>query len=211
MLCTHAVPLVAFLRRALRSLRAQADPRHLGPGGRFRLLHHGHRTERCVALRRSHALGIASANATAASAYVADVTPPEKRAAAFGMLGAAFGLGFILGPLFGGLLGMVGPRVPFWAAAAMSLGKRTFRRLRRARIPQARTSLGLCVEPRQSDRSVSSACREPRATEPRRVDVRQHARGPRDAEQLGAVRDLSLRLERHSDRPLAGRRRLYRR
>ena len=70
--------------------------------------------------------GIASANATAASAYVADVTPPEKRAGAFGMLGAAFGLGFVIGPAFGGLLGAIGPRVPFWAAAAMSLANAIF-------------------------------------------------------------------------------------
>jgi len=70
--------------------------------------------------------GIASANATAASAYVADVTPPDKRAAAFGMLGAAFGLGFVIGPAFGGLLGAIGPRVPFWAAAAMSLANAIF-------------------------------------------------------------------------------------
>jgi DHA1 family tetracycline resistance protein-like MFS transporter len=65
--------------------------------------------------------GIASANATAASAYVADVTEPAKRAAAFGLLGAAFGLGFILGPAVGGALGTLGPRVPFWAASALGL------------------------------------------------------------------------------------------
>jgi DHA1 family tetracycline resistance protein-like MFS transporter len=70
--------------------------------------------------------GIGSANATAASAYVADVTPPEERASAFGMLGAAFGLGFVLGPVAGGLLGLLGPRVPFWAAAGLSLANALF-------------------------------------------------------------------------------------
>jgi DHA1 family tetracycline resistance protein-like MFS transporter len=55
-----------------------------------------------------------------ASAYIADVTPPEKRAGAFGMLGAAFGLGFVLGPALGGLLGSVDPRLPFWASAVLS-------------------------------------------------------------------------------------------
>jgi DHA1 family tetracycline resistance protein-like MFS transporter len=70
--------------------------------------------------------GIASANATTASAYVADVTPHEKRAASFGMLGAAFGLGFILGPAIGGVLGLLGPRVPFWVAAGMSLANALF-------------------------------------------------------------------------------------
>ena len=53
--------------------------------------------------------GITAANATAASAYVADVTTPEKRAGAFGMIGAAFGLGFVLGPALGGLCGQVDP------------------------------------------------------------------------------------------------------
>ncbi|HWL16368.1 MAG TPA: TCR/Tet family MFS transporter [Opitutus sp.] len=52
-----------------------------------------------------------------ANAYVADVTPPEKRAQGFGLLGAAFGIGFILGPLLGGLLGSINLRLPFWFAA----------------------------------------------------------------------------------------------
>ena len=55
-----------------------------------------------------------------ANAYVADVTPPEKRAQGFGMTGAAFGLGFIIGPLFGGVLGNIDLRLPFWAAAGCS-------------------------------------------------------------------------------------------
>ncbi len=65
--------------------------------------------------------GITSASIPAASAYIADVTPKEKRAAAFGMLGAAFGIGFIFGPAVGGLLGAVDPRLPFKAAAGLSL------------------------------------------------------------------------------------------
>lgn len=65
--------------------------------------------------------GIASSSFSTAGAYIADVTPPEKRAAAFGMIGAAFGLGFVLGPAVGGLLGAVDPRLPFWGAAATSL------------------------------------------------------------------------------------------
>ena len=62
-----------------------------------------------------------SANATAAGAYIADTTPPEKRAGAFGMIGAAFGLGFVLGPAIGGLCGQVNPRLPFWVAGALCL------------------------------------------------------------------------------------------
>jgi DHA1 family tetracycline resistance protein-like MFS transporter len=65
--------------------------------------------------------GIATANMTAASAYIADVTAPEKRAAAFGMLGSAFGLGFVLGPAIGGLVGNINPRFTFWAAAGFAL------------------------------------------------------------------------------------------
>ncbi|RJF87929.1 MFS transporter [Oleomonas cavernae] len=64
--------------------------------------------------------GACGANAAAASAYVADVTPPEHRAKAFGLAGAMFGLGFVLGPALGGMLGDLGPRVPFWVAAGLT-------------------------------------------------------------------------------------------
>ena len=70
--------------------------------------------------------GITAASVPTASAYIADVTPPEKRAAAFGMIGAAFGLGFILGPALGGLLGQLDPRLPFWMAAALSLANAVY-------------------------------------------------------------------------------------
>jgi DHA1 family tetracycline resistance protein-like MFS transporter len=65
--------------------------------------------------------GIAGSNLTTASAYIADVTAPEKRAAAFGMIGSAFGLGFVLGPAIGGLVGNLNPRWTFWAAAGFAL------------------------------------------------------------------------------------------
>jgi DHA1 family tetracycline resistance protein-like MFS transporter len=65
--------------------------------------------------------GIATSNMTAASAYIADVTPPEKRAAAFGMIGSAFGLGFVLGPAIGGMVGNINPRLTFWVAAVFAL------------------------------------------------------------------------------------------
>ena len=65
--------------------------------------------------------GITSASFTTANAYVADVTPPEKRAKSYGMIGAAFGLGFIVGPLLGGWLGEVHLRLPFWFAAGLAL------------------------------------------------------------------------------------------
>jgi len=65
--------------------------------------------------------GVTSASIPTAMAYIADVTPPKKRAGAFGMVSAAFGLGFVLGPALGGVLGSVNPRLPFWAAGGMSL------------------------------------------------------------------------------------------
>ena len=64
--------------------------------------------------------GITSASISTSFAYIADITPPEKRAAVFGKVGAAFGAGFILGPAIGGLLGGMDPRLPFWVAAGLS-------------------------------------------------------------------------------------------
>jgi MFS transporter, DHA1 family, tetracycline resistance protein len=65
--------------------------------------------------------GITGANIAASSAYIADVSPPEKRAGNFGLIGAAFGLGFIAGPALGGFLGQFGLRVPFLVAAGLTL------------------------------------------------------------------------------------------
>jgi MFS transporter, DHA1 family, tetracycline resistance protein len=65
--------------------------------------------------------GATAASFSTAGAYIADITPPEQRAGRFGMLGAAFGFGFILGPAIGGWLGNYDLRLPFWAAAALSL------------------------------------------------------------------------------------------
>lgn len=64
--------------------------------------------------------GITSASLSTANAYIADVTPADKRAASFGMLGAAFGIGFIIGPAMGGLLGAIDLRLPFWVAAGLA-------------------------------------------------------------------------------------------
>ena len=65
--------------------------------------------------------GITAASFSTANAYIADVTAPEKRAAAFGKLGMAFGLGFTLAPVFGAWLGAINLRLPFYAAASLSL------------------------------------------------------------------------------------------
>ena len=65
--------------------------------------------------------GITAASFSTANAYIADVTPPEKRGAAYGKLGMAFGIGFVLAPAIGGILGDLHPRAPFWVAAVLSL------------------------------------------------------------------------------------------
>jgi len=65
--------------------------------------------------------GITSASYATAFAYIADVTPAERRAGRYGLLGAAFGIGFIVGPAVGGLLGGISLRLPFWVAAGLSL------------------------------------------------------------------------------------------
>ncbi len=64
--------------------------------------------------------GITSSSFTACFAYMADITPPEDRARAYGKIGAAFAAGFVAGPALGGILGELGPRAPFWAAAGLS-------------------------------------------------------------------------------------------
>lgn len=65
--------------------------------------------------------GFGGASFTTASAYIADVSPPEKRAQNFGLIGAAFGVGFVLGPALGGVLGEIDVRLPFFAAAGLAL------------------------------------------------------------------------------------------
>jgi DHA1 family tetracycline resistance protein-like MFS transporter len=65
--------------------------------------------------------GITSASVSTGFAYVADVTPPAQRAARFGIIGVAFGAGFVLGPAIGGLAGSIDPRLPFWIAALLGL------------------------------------------------------------------------------------------
>ena len=70
--------------------------------------------------------GLTGASFTTATAYIADVSPPEKRAQNFGLIGGAFGLGFIIGPVLGGVLGQYGARIPFFAAAALALINATY-------------------------------------------------------------------------------------
>jgi DHA1 family tetracycline resistance protein-like MFS transporter len=70
--------------------------------------------------------GITSASYSTAFAYLADVTEPDKRAQAFGIVGAAFGVGFVIGPALGGLMGALDPRLPFWVAAGFSFANAAY-------------------------------------------------------------------------------------
>lgn len=70
--------------------------------------------------------GITAATYSTATAYIADITPPEKRGATFGLIGAGFGIGFVLGPLIGGLLAGIDTRAPFFAAAFLAMANLAF-------------------------------------------------------------------------------------
>ena len=70
--------------------------------------------------------GITAASISTGTAYISDVVAPEKRAEAFGLIGAAFGVGFVLGPALGGLLGNSDPRLPFWVAGGLSLANAAY-------------------------------------------------------------------------------------
>ena len=148
--------------------------------------------------------GITAATFATAGAYVADVTPPERRAAGYGLLGAAFGLGFVLGPALGGLLGSIGPRLPFWAAAGLTLANAAYGLLilpeslpreRRARFEWRRANpIG----------SLRLARLPPAAARARRGGLPLQRRARRAAEHLRALHDLPLRVGRAHDRPDAG-------
>jgi len=70
--------------------------------------------------------GITAASFSSASAYITDISPPERRAGRFGLISVAFGFGFVVGPVLGGLLGSVNPRLPFWLAGGLSLANFLF-------------------------------------------------------------------------------------
>lgn len=70
--------------------------------------------------------GITAATNSTANAYMADISKPGEKAARFGLLGAAFGMGFVIGPILGGVLAGFGTRAPFWAAAILAAGNAVF-------------------------------------------------------------------------------------
>ena len=98
--------------------------------------------------------GITSASFPTASAYVADVVPADQRAAKLGLLSASFGLGFIVGPALGGLLGGMGLRYPFYAAAALSLANALYGFfILPESLPQNGDPAFISARPTRSDRS----------------------------------------------------------
>ena len=147
--------------------------------------------------------GITSASATAAGAYISDVTPAEKRAGAFGMIGGAFGIGFVLGPALGGLCGQIDPRLPFWVAGAVP-AQRRLRHLRPARIAFARAPCdALHVGEGKSARSAAVVAESSGAERGCGRDLPEHAGRDRDAVDVGALRHLSFRMGAGRDGSLA--------
>ena len=148
--------------------------------------------------------GITAASYTTASAYIADVTPPERRAAGFGILGAAFGLGFILGPAAGGLLGTVDPRLPFWGAAALSLANAGygFFVLPESLPPERRS--GFTWRKASPLGCARPAALAARAAGPRRRLFPVPARLPGAAQHLRPLHDRPLRLGPGGGRADAG-------
>jgi MFS family permease len=143
--------------------------------------------------------GLTASSIPTAMAYMADVTPREKRATAFGLLNAAFGMGFVLGPALGGLLGTVNPRLPFWVAGALSLINGLY---------------GLLVLPESLPRHHRSPFSWKRANPvgslvagTRRPAASRLYRAAVPHERLRHLRGLPLSLDRPHRRPLARHRR----
>ena len=107
--------------------------------------------------------GITAASISTAGAYIADVTPPEQRAAKFGMLGAAFGAGFVVGPALGGLLGDISPRLPFWVAAGFSLTNGMYGLFVLPESLPTRAALAVLVAQGESGRRAQAAALASRA------------------------------------------------
>jgi len=101
--------------------------------------------------------GATGASFSAAYAYVADVTAPEKRAASFGLMGMAFGIGFVVGPALGGLLGSIDQRLPFKAAAVLALANFLFGLVFLEGIAAARKAPPVRLAPGQRARLVARA------------------------------------------------------
>jgi MFS transporter, DHA1 family, tetracycline resistance protein len=139
----------------------------------------------------------AGATITPAGAYIADVSPPEKRAANFGLIGIAFGLGFIAGPALGGLLGEANLRLPFMVCAALTFVNFLFGLL--VMSESLRPENRRAIDWRQTNPCRRAAGRvAPQERGRDHPGVRHLAtRSTGPAERMGAVHDASLRLECH--------------
>ena len=148
--------------------------------------------------------GITSASISTAFAYIADVTPPERRAAVFGKIGAAFGAGFILGPAVGGLLGGMDPRLPFWIAAGLSFANTLYGWLILPGVAAAGTPRAVPLEKRQPARRTASAALQPDSRRPVAGEFLRAGRACGAALYLRALRDLPIWLGHDDRRPDAG-------
>ena len=148
--------------------------------------------------------GITSASVSTAFAYIADMTPPEQRAAVFGKIGVAFGAGFILGPAVGGLLGGMDPRLPFWVAAGLSFANTLYGLLILPESLPRRSPFAVPLEKRQSAGRAASAALRPGAGGIVGGEFHRAGRPCGAALDLRAVCDLSIWLGYDDGRPDAG-------
>src|SRR5439155_24846246 len=148
--------------------------------------------------------GITSASISTSFAYIADITPPERRAAVFGKVGAAFGAGFILGPALGGLLGGMDPRLPFWVAAGLSFANTALRPADLARVAAAGSARTVAVEKCKSLRCAAFAALRFCTRRTIGGEFLCSGRACGSALNLRALCDLPLRLGCGDRRPDAG-------
>ena len=138
--------------------------------------------------------GITAASVATALAYIADVTPAEKRAAAFGMVGAGFGLGFTLGPALGGVLGGVDPRLAVLGGGRSRARERRLRLLRAARVAAEGKARHVFVEARQPGGIAQAPALAPRALRHVGGALSHAALARRVPGGHGALHGLPLRL-----------------
>ena len=117
--------------------------------------------------------GIAAASVSTANAYIADVTPAEQRAQGFGMMGVAFGIGFIIGPALGGVLGAIDVRLPFWVAGGLSFANGLYGLFVLPESLPTEKRATFSWAKRQSARLAQAAALAPRAVRARRGVVPQ--------------------------------------
>ena len=149
--------------------------------------------------------GITAASFSTAYAYIADVTPPEKRAGAFGLVGAAFGVGFVLGPGARRPARRLDPRLPFWVAAAFSLANAAYGYFVLPESLPPRAAHGLQWARANPVGSLRLLSQHPRAARAGRRGVPLSPGPRRAAVGRRALHQLPLRLGQHDHGADAGR------